>query len=43
MAKGKLRHIAISVPDKEKAARFYEEIFGFAHVSQSRVTTRLSD
>jgi predicted enzyme related to lactoylglutathione lyase len=29
MAKGKLRHLAISVPDKEKAAKFYEETFGF--------------
>jgi catechol 2,3-dioxygenase-like lactoylglutathione lyase family enzyme len=43
MAKGKLRHIAISVPDKEKAAKFYEETFGFEPVSQSRVATRLSD
>ena len=42
-AKGKLRHIAISVPDKEKAAKFYEETFGFERVSQSRVATRLSD
>ena len=41
--KGKLRHIAISVPDKEKAAKFYEETFGFERVSQSRVATRLSD
>ena len=24
MAKGQLRHIAISVPDKEKTAKFYE-------------------
>ena len=43
MAKGKLRHIAISVPDKEKSAKFYEETFGFERVSQSRVATRLSD
>src|SRR5947208_14341548 len=43
MAKGKLRHIAISVPDKEKAAKFYEETFGFERVSESRVATRLSD
>ena len=43
MAKGKLRHIAISVPDKERAAKFYEETFGFERVSQSRVATRLSD
>jgi methylmalonyl-CoA/ethylmalonyl-CoA epimerase len=41
--KGKLRHIAISVPDKEKAARFYEKTFGFERVSESRVATRLSD
>ena len=43
MTQGKLRHIAISVPDKEKAAKFYEETFGFERVSQSRVATRLSD
>jgi len=43
MAKGKLRHIAISVPDKEQAANFYQETFGFERVSQSRVATRLSD
>jgi catechol 2,3-dioxygenase-like lactoylglutathione lyase family enzyme len=43
MASGKLRHIAISVPDKEKAAKFYVETFGFERVSQSRVATRLSD
>ncbi|MDH3444373.1 MAG: VOC family protein, partial [Deltaproteobacteria bacterium] len=43
MAKGKLRHMAISVPDKEKTAKFYEETFGFERVSQSRVATRLSD
>lgn len=43
MANGKLRHIAISVPDKESAAKFYEETFGFERVSESRVATRLSD
>ena len=43
MAKGKLRHVAISVPDKEKAAKFYEETFGFERVSHSRVAIRLSD
>ena len=43
MTKGKFRHIAISVPDKEKTARFYEETFGFERVSESRVATRLSD
>jgi methylmalonyl-CoA/ethylmalonyl-CoA epimerase len=41
--KGKLRHIAISVPDKDRAAKFYEQAFGFARVSESRVATRLSD
>ena len=40
MANGKLRHIAISVPDKEKAARFYEATFGFERVSESRGATR---
>ncbi|MBX6368923.1 MAG: VOC family protein [Rhodospirillales bacterium] len=29
---GKLRHIALSVPDPEKAARFYEEVFGLERV-----------
>jgi methylmalonyl-CoA/ethylmalonyl-CoA epimerase len=43
MANGKLRHIAISVPDKEKAAKFYQEAFGFERVSESRVATRLTD
>ena len=31
------------MPDKEKAARFYENTFGFGRVSQSRVATRFSD
>jgi catechol 2,3-dioxygenase-like lactoylglutathione lyase family enzyme len=43
MANASLRHIAISVPDKEKAAKFYEETFGFERVSESRVATRLTD
>ncbi len=43
MAKGQLRHIAISVPDKEKTAKFYEETFGFKRVSESAVATRLTD
>lgn len=43
MTKGSLRHIAISVPDKEKAAKFYEDTFGFKRMSQSAVATRLSD
>ena len=43
MTKGKLRHIAISVADQAKTAKYYEETFGFGRVSQSRVATRLSD
>ena len=39
----KLRHIAISVPDKERAARFYENAFGLKRMSQSEVSVRLSD
>ena len=40
---GQLRHIAISVPDAEKAARFYEDSFGMTRVSQSGIAVRLSD
>lgn len=43
MTKGSLRHIAISVPDKERAARFYEDCFGFARQSESQIAARLSD
>ena len=43
MLKGQLRHIAISVPDKEVAAKFYEDTFGLERVSESRVATRLTD
>jgi methylmalonyl-CoA/ethylmalonyl-CoA epimerase len=43
MAKASLRHIAISVPDKEKAAKFYEDTFGFQRMSVSPVAVRLSD
>ncbi len=39
----KLRHIAISVPDKETAAAFYETAFGMTRMSQSEVAVRLSD
>ncbi|MFT5438469.1 MAG: catechol 2,3-dioxygenase-like lactoylglutathione lyase family enzyme, partial [Alphaproteobacteria bacterium] len=28
MPKGQLRHIALSVPDKDEAAKFYEKTFG---------------
>jgi catechol 2,3-dioxygenase-like lactoylglutathione lyase family enzyme len=43
MPKGQLRHIALSVPNKEEAAKFYETAFGMERVSESRVATRLSD
>ena len=43
MPKGQLRHVAISVPDKEKAATFYEQAFGLERVSESKVATRLTD
>jgi len=43
MYKGQLRHIAISVPDVEKAAKFYEESFGMKRVSKSGIAIRLSD
>ena len=39
----KLRHIAISVPDKEAAALFYEKSFGLKRVSESAIATRLAD
>jgi methylmalonyl-CoA/ethylmalonyl-CoA epimerase len=31
----KLRHIAISVPDPEKAAQFYERVFGMKRVGET--------
>jgi methylmalonyl-CoA/ethylmalonyl-CoA epimerase len=31
----KLRHIAISVPDPEKAAQFYERVFGMRRVGET--------
>ena len=38
MAKGKLRHIAISVPDKEKAATLYGDLrFERGHVASVRM------
>ncbi|MBI76279.1 MAG: glyoxalase [Rhodospirillaceae bacterium] len=43
MVKGQLRHIAISVPNKDTAAKFYEQTFGLERVSESRVATRLTD
>ena len=43
MAKAQLRHIAVSVRDKERTAKFYEDTFGFKRISESEVATRLTD
>ncbi len=43
MKQGKLRHIAISVPDLNKAAAFYEEAFGLQRENESDIAIRLSD
>jgi len=43
MKQGKLLHIAISVPDVEKAAAFYEAAFGLERVTESKLSIRLSD
>ena len=40
---GKLRHIALSVPNLEEAAQFYENAFGMERVRQSKVAVMLSD
>ena len=32
--KGKLRHVAIAVPDIESAARFYEKTFGMERINE---------
>jgi catechol 2,3-dioxygenase-like lactoylglutathione lyase family enzyme len=39
----KLRHVAISVPDLQKAAAFYEEVFDMERVRESKVAVNLSD
>jgi len=39
----KLRHIAITVPDMEKAARFYEETFGMSRSMESPIAILLTD
>jgi|TARA_B100000676_G_scaffold267715_1_gene282318 predicted enzyme related to lactoylglutathione lyase len=39
----KLRHIAVTVPDLEEAARFYETTFGMTRASQSDIGILLSD
>jgi catechol 2,3-dioxygenase-like lactoylglutathione lyase family enzyme len=39
----KLRHIAVAVPDLEKAAAFYEKSFGLERVKQTKKRIYLSD
>ena len=39
----KLRHIAITVPDVEKAAAFYEKVFGMTRFRGSRRSVHLTD
>ena len=39
----KLRHIAVTVPDLEAAARFYEQTFEMQRVRQSSIAIILSD
>ena len=40
---GKLRHIAIAVPDTDAAAKFYEQAFGMQRVRESTSAILLSD
>jgi len=39
----KLRHIAVTVPDMEAAAQFYEKTFEMKRVRQSAISIMLSD
>ncbi len=39
----KLRHIAISVPDLEEAARFYESAFGMERLRENDIAINISD
>lgn len=39
----KLRHIALSVKDLERSAKFYEDAFGMKRVRQSDVAIMMSD
>lgn len=39
----RLRHVAISVPDLQKAAKFYEEVFDMKRVAEGKVAINLSD
>jgi catechol 2,3-dioxygenase-like lactoylglutathione lyase family enzyme len=40
---GKLRHIAIAVPNTDEAARFYEQAFGMKRVRESTSAILMSD
>lgn len=40
---GKLRHIAIAVPNTDEAAKFYEQAFGMKRVRESASAVLLSD
>ena len=40
---GKLRHIAIAVPNTDEAAKFYEQAFGMKRVRESASSVMLSD
>ena len=40
---GKLRHIAIAVPDTDAAAKFYEQAFGMQRVRESTSAILMSD
>ena len=40
---GKLRHIAIAVPNTDEAAKFYEQAFGMTRVRQSVSSIMLTD
>lgn len=39
----RLRHVAISVSDLEKSARFYEETFELERLSENEIAINLSD
>ena len=40
---GKLRHIAIAVPNTDESAKFYEQAFGMKRVRESNTSVLLSD
>jgi catechol 2,3-dioxygenase-like lactoylglutathione lyase family enzyme len=40
---GKLRHIAVTVPDIQKAAAFYEKVFDMERVRESETGVHLTD